>query len=175
MGTRCLCLAWLSILVAGCGGGGSPAEDLVGMYQVTTHTENEASCDVQGAAVEEDPYFRLSAQDVFGYTVLVLDTCTSADPTSCTDLGVFSSFNQQGGEWVQEMSVSSGGGSYGPCLLTWMRGTLSEAAGTVTIERRTYSEEDTLTEEECDPDTAEARGDSMPCTRYEVLAGARLP
>jgi len=162
----------IALALAACGDSGTDAADLVGVYQVTLHTRNEAACDVEGGAVTDYDYFQLLEDEFLGQPYLSFGECTSSDPASCTDGGLFSSYFKVRGDWVNELHSSSGGGSIS-CYLGYVRGDLfPQGDGSLRFETRVYSEEDTtLSEEECNTDEAEARGDSMPCESYEAIEG----
>ncbi len=171
----CVAAAAIAAALVGCGGGSDDGFGVEGLYAVTRHTENEAGCDAEGPELGDYTHFQLVADEIFGQPFLSFGECQSADPASCDDGGLFSAFFKEGGELVTQISASSGGGDV-TCFLTFVRGTLEGDGDTVLIEIRSFGEEDdTLSEVECAPDTAEARGESMACERYEVIAGTLVP
>lgn len=154
-------------LVGACGG----APDLEGIYQVTSHTLNEAGCDVEGPAAADDyPYFSLRPDDFLGESLLAFGTCTGPTIEECEDFGLFSSFLEIDGEWKMQISTASFAGT---CTLGYFIGsTLEQPDGSLRLEFRNYSEVDeTLDADACDTDVADARGTDMPCDRYEVVVG----
>lgn len=162
--------------LAACSGGGSSVEDVAGIYEVSYHTLNEDDCLAEGPANTDYSHFQLLLGDFLGQEYVSFGECSSAAMADCDDGGLFSAFIDMGGSLVSELSASSGGGA-GTCFLSYARSVLTDAGdGTVRIERHAYNEEDdTLSEEACDPDTASARGTAMPCTRFEILEGRRAP
>jgi hypothetical protein len=160
---------------AGCGDDGKDAGYFVGVYEVTYHTRNEVACDVEGAPSTDYDYFQLTEDEFFGRTFLAFAECGTSDPTSCSGGGIFNSYFKLSGDWVNELMTSSGGGDIA-CVLGFVHGEMVEQDdGSLRFEIFSYVEEDdTLSEEECDTDLAQARGDSMPCESYEVIVGAPL-
>jgi hypothetical protein len=160
----------LALLLAACGG--NEGIDLAGMYQVVTHTRNDASCDAAGPADDEYPYFQIKKDSMLGSEFLLMDPCESELPASCEDGGLFFalvfSIPVDDG-WEGKASYSTGSGD--PCTLTYQESSASMKDGTLTIEKRQWSEEVTVPEDQCDTEEADARGKSMPCTLYEVIEG----
>jgi len=175
-----VCYIAAVLALAACGDDGDDASTFVGLYEVTHHTRNETACDQEGPASDDFTHFALTEGDLFGQSYLSFGECTSADPASCQNLGIFSAYIRFGGAWTNELHSSSGGGD-ASCFLGYVHGTMTklDEPGELRFETRVYNEEDdTLSEEECDPDTAEARGDDMPCELFEVVEGvfsAELP
>lgn len=164
----------LLALAAACGDGGPGIQ---GFYMTTSHTLNDQGCGGEGAAQSDPPYFRIVEESLFGVPVQVAESCTSEDEADCSesgDLGFFST--RRDGGFVGEAFISSGGVGGAPCLLAYQLDRAVPEDDTIRIERRRFEEEDeSLQDEACDTDEAEARGDSMPCVELEVLEGELLP
>jgi hypothetical protein len=159
-------------LAAGCGG--PPYEDLLGVWQVTAHTENTTGCDVEGPAVAEPPYIKFVEGELFGQEYAEYVACT--DPATCDEPGgLFFSLlyaEEISGGVRAVIYGASHGGDPNDCLLS---GTISNAtitAGALRIET-THKSEEHVSGTACDSDDAKARWDTMPCTGYEVIAGVR--
>jgi len=173
---KSLGLLVLVSLACACGGGGdSELAALAGFYQTTKHTLNEEGCEAEGPDVDGMPYFELVLEDLLGTSYLAFGSCDSADQSSCSSGGIFNSWLNIDGAILHEIQASSFSGETGPCNMSITQGVLSAVGDSVSMRKRTYREEDdTLTEEQCNLDEAEARGTSMPCTRYEIIEGTRL-
>lgn len=163
----------LLTLATACGDGGP---NLQGFYMTTGHTLNDQGCGGEGADQSEPPYLRIVEEDLFGIPIQVAQSCTSEDEADCSesgDLGFFAT--QRDGGFIGETFVASGGVGGAPCLLGYQLDRAVREDDTIRIERRRFEEEDeTLQEDACSTDEAEARGDSMPCVELEVLEGALL-
>lgn len=169
-------LVVLALFLAGCGDEEEAAmEAVAGIYQTTKHTINEEGCQAEGPEVTDMPYFQFVVQDLFGTKFLSFGTCESADESTCVDAGIFGAWRKSGSGFEHTVFAASGGGQYGTCVLSYVFGTMVSIGGSVTMEIRTYREEDaSLSEDACDTDEAEARGTGMPCVRYEVIEGTRI-
>lgn len=167
----------LTAILSLCACGGDSAEDLVGIYQVSTSTTNPAACDVEGDPTPDaPPYIRLRKEEFFGQELLAYGDCDGPTDAECTDAGLFRSFIRQDGEWIYQVTSSSGGGDFGDCLLSYTRGAIEDLGdGTIRIEIRAYSEVDaTLSQDQCSLEEAEQRGEDMPCSGYEVVVAAKV-
>jgi len=155
---------------AGCG---EPYDDLLGVWRVTAHTENEAGCDGEGPAVAGPPYIKFIEGSFFGQEYAEYIACADAG-TMCDEpgglFGLLYAEEISGGVRAQLYASS---GSPEDCVLS---GTVSDATvqgGQLRIETRSRSQ-DNVTDSSCDPDDTEARWADLPCTRYEVIVGARI-
>jgi hypothetical protein len=166
-------LAIAAVVAAGMTAAGcSSRVDISGLYEVTAHTLNEASCDTEGAPVDEPPYFSIEKDEFFGQTFYVYNDCTSPSPDDCTGFGLFGrSFTQPISDgWKGQVSTSSGSG--GQCYLSFRQmSAVFQPDGSLRIEDRMWQEQAELSEDRCDTDEAEARGSSMPCAHFEVISG----
>lgn len=158
------------------GGCGKPYDDLLGVWQVTAHTQNETGCDVEGPAVAEPPYIKFVEGEFFGQEYAEYVACT--DPATCEEPGgLFFSLlyaEEISGGVRAVVYAASHGGDPNDCLLS---GTISDATvagGALRIET-TRRSQDNVSGTACDSDDAKARFDSLPCAGLEVIAGVRAP
>lgn len=148
--------------------------DLTGVYRVD-RAVGSAPCGtdepIEFAAVVKFEEMELFGQEYFAYS-----GCTDESATECTSIGgLFEGFFEPIDDgWLGRSSFSSGGGG-SECLLGITRQTAILKGSALTIEA-TDREESVpgLTEEACSPDTAEQRGDAMPCVRHELVEATKL-
>lgn len=151
--------------LAGCG---EDSPDILGLYETTEHLVSGEACSGGETPDPSTPYFRIVERELFGVSYYGRADCESTDEASCED---------GSGLLVEEISngyegaaaISSGDTS--SCSLGWITYTAVLEDDVLTFEERTYSEFGPA--DPCDTDEAEARGDSMPCVSYEMLAGVR--
>ncbi|MCG8421510.1 MAG: hypothetical protein MJE77_26625 [Proteobacteria bacterium] len=155
------------VALAACGG--SDADDLAGIYQVTSHTLNQDSCDREGAAADGGSHLRIRPDSFFTEEFLAVDECESADTSTCNDDGLLGGFFDVNG-WTLEVSTASGGGSL-TCYLGYTLETLEETeSGVIRIEKRRYGDtDDNLSAAQCSTDEAGSRGTDMMCEQFEVI------
>lgn len=172
-GPRLSLVAAAAGLVAAGMGCGNPYDDLLGVWQVTAHTENETGCEAEGPAVAEPPYIKFVEGSFFGQEYAEYLACTDAG-TACDEpgglFGLLYAEEISGGMRAQ---IYASSGSPEDCILS---GTVSDAVvegGQLRIETRSRTL-DNVTDSSCDPDDTQARWDELPCTRYEVIVGARI-
>lgn len=155
--------------VAGCG---EPYDDLLGVWQVTAHTDNETGCDVEGPAVVDPPYIKFVEGSFFGQEYAEYVPCT--DPATCEEGGglFFGLLYAEEIDGGVRAVIYAASGAPADCLLS---GTVSDAvlrAGELRIETR-HRSQDNVTDSSCDADDAQSRFNSLPCTGLEVLTGQR--
>jgi hypothetical protein len=161
----------LVCLLAACGGD----PEILGFYATTHHTLNSESCDAEGPAQSDPPYFHVVSEKFFGVEIVSARPCDGDSELDCDGFGFASFFGKSGGVWVGEISASSGGADGFSCRLLYFLDRATLDGETLRIEATRYSEEDdTLMGDACDPDVAERRGDSMPCERLQVIEGIRV-
>jgi hypothetical protein len=166
MSTRLIPLAALALLLPACGGGSSGPQGPEGVFEITSHTLNEASCDVEGAQVTEPvAYFSLTNEDFAGYPILAWRNCTGPDPATCDeDLDLFRSFVHLNGAWRADATAASWSAS---CYLSVTEATLTEAEdGTLAIRaaERAGTLADIQDEDTCFADSTADRADELPCS-----------
>ena len=169
--------AWVWLWAFAVAGPAACASDpeIGGIYQTTVHTLNTMGCE-EGPPDGDNPYFQIKKQDLLGHIVYGFGTCTSADPGSCTDLGLFSIAFTLPGEngWTGATASASSDGSQ-MCSLGYSESSATlQAGGGVHVELRTYLQDVMLSPDACTTDEAERRGTSLPCTRYEKIEGTRV-
>lgn len=169
--------------LAGCtdGGtedGGANAVTLGGMYEVTSLTRNEISCDMEGEAatgISAFPYFELKATgDAYSFA-----ECGSADPGSCDTSFAGNPWNDlvyepgEDGTFRGAAAFAAVASPPQTCVLEYREGILSTEADAVRIEARAHGENGSL--DMCSNEEAESRGTTMPCRGYHVVAGRKVP
>jgi hypothetical protein len=153
-------------VLTGCGGGGAAGggdPGWAGLYQVTHHTENQGTCDTEGVARSDPPFFRLNRRgNEYRY-----DPCDSATDTTCDFGSIW--FQGNGDRWTGEQPGTSQSGDL--CTLSYYAWTLIHWPDrSVRIEIREYG--GTGEPGKCTTDEARRRGTSLPCRRFEVIVGA---
>lgn len=159
-------------LAAGCG---EPYDEILGTWQVTTHTENTAGCEAEGPAVADPPYIKFIEGEFFGQEYAEYVACTDAG-TTCEDAGgIFGALlyaEEIDGGVRASIFAASYGSSPDDCL---MSGTISDATlagGVLRIETRSRSQ-DNVSGTACDSDDTKDRFSSLPCTRFELITATR--
>jgi hypothetical protein len=154
-------------LLAGCGGGGAGAggdSGWAGLYQVTHHTESQETCDTEGPVVPDSrpAFFRLNHQsDEYRYA-----PCDSPTDTTCDFGSIW--FQGRGDRWTGDQPGSSRSGDL--CTLYYYAWTLIHSPdGGVRIEIREFGGSGPASS--CTADEARRRSTSLPCRRFEVIAG----
>jgi hypothetical protein len=157
----------LLLFAVGC----SSNVDLTGMYQVSSEMLDPTGCGPGMAVTPPPPYVQISNQNFLGVTLVTLSTCTSSDPSTCSQAGLLEEPIDNG--WKGETSVSSGGGT-SPCALTYILSTATLDGSTLTFEGSTYGDSVTLDTASCTPKEATNRGTSMPCKNYMQITATKL-
>lgn len=160
-------------LAAGLAGCGKDGEELLGMWQVTAHTENPAGCEAEGPAVTDPPFIRFAEGSFFGQDYFEYVACRDAAGADCDpSAGLFTLLYAEPVAGGMRAAIYAASGSSDDCLLA---ATISDAvvtAGALRIETR-RRHQDGVTDSACDADDAEARAATLPCTELEVLVGQR--
>lgn len=148
--------------------------DLVGVWQVTAHTENNTGC-TPGPAVVDPPYLEFTQQELFGQTYFQWAPCTS--PTTCEmPNGLFglSYAAPIPDGWEAQIYITSG--DMTACTLGATVSTAVVGAdGTLTITTR-ISERTGVTGTACETDEAQAalEANQMTCIGLEVITASRI-
>jgi hypothetical protein len=163
----------LSFVLAACGG--FEEVDLTGTYQVDVAVGSmPCATDMDLPFADFVKFSRMdllgTGAEFFGY-----EDCTDAAATDCSPSGEFGFFEPLEDGWLGRASQSSGGGAVA-CSLSIVRQTaILRGDRTLEIEITGHEEEVLgLSEEDCNPDTAEQRGDAMPCVRHQLVQATRL-
>lgn len=170
--------AFVILLLAAAAGCGQPYDDLLGVWQVTSKTQNDTVCDTEGPAVADAaPYLKFVEGEFFGQEYAQYVECSDAG-TTCEDPGgLFGGLlyaEEISGGVRASIFAASHGGDPNDCLLS---GTISDATisgGMLRIETR-HRTEDNVSGTACESDDAQARFAQMPCSGYEVTLGVRAP
>lgn len=166
----CLLFAALSLGAAACGKDG---EELLGVWQVTTHTRNDTSCDAEGPPLGDPPFIKFISGEFFGQEYLEYVACTDAAGMACEEPGgLFGLLYAESIDDGMRAAIYSASGTASDCLLSSTISTATVTAAGLRIETR-HRLEDNVSNTACDADDAEARGTSMPCVELEVLTGTR--
>lgn len=162
-------LAPLALTTAACGDDPSP---LLGVWQVTAHTENPAGCDAEGPAVAEPPFIKFIEGEFFGQEFVERVDCTSA--TMCDEGGnLFGELYTESIDGGLRSSIYASSGDSTACVLSGSRSDATIANGALRIETRRYAS-GTLTGVTCEPETAEAMLTTLPCVELEVMTGTKV-
>ncbi|HUQ05903.1 MAG TPA: hypothetical protein VM261_25550 [Kofleriaceae bacterium] len=170
-------IAAAAVLATGAAGCGQPYDDLLGVWQVTSKTENDTVCDTEGAAVTDAaPYLKFVEGEFFGQEYAQVVDCT--DAVTCEEAGglfggLLYAEEISGGVRATIYSASHGGDP-NDCLLSGAISDATVSGGMLRIATRRRSQ-DNVSGTACDSDDAKDRFDSMPCTGYEVTLGVRAP
>ncbi len=168
----CALLPALAAALAAVAGCGQPYDDLLGVWQVTAHTDNQTGCEAEGPPVVDPPFIKFVEGEFFGQEYAQYVACTT--PATCEDPGGLFG----GLLYAEEIDggvravIYSASGSPADCLLAATVSDATVVGGALTIETRRRSQ-DNVTDSSCDADDAQARAASLPCDGYEVIEGAR--
>lgn len=153
-------------LAAGCGG---DPPDITGLYMTTSHEASPTACSGGTTPDGSPPYFRIEEREILGAPYRTRTSCQDADPGSCTG---------GGGILVDETDDGYRGDAYvaagdpSACTLIYSAYEASLEGEELSYQNLNYSESGAL--DPCTTDEAEARGDDMPCTSYELMVGVRV-
>jgi hypothetical protein len=162
-------LLLLPLVVGGCGGG-DPV-DLSGVYRVDVAVES-APCGADTPTISPPAYVKLGKESLFGQQYFDYATCTDAAGTDCAGGGLFSGFFEPIDDgWRGVVTSSSGSG--GSCSLGYFEQTAILTDGMLVIEASTYRDTVDLAAEQCQPEEAERRGDTMPCEEHTRVDATR--
>ena len=159
------------LLAAACGKDG---EELMGVWQVTSHTLNQNGCTAEGPAVEDGPTFiKFIRGEFFGQDYVEYVDCPDASGDACDEggniLGVLYTEAIDDGMTSESYGAS---GSADSCLYSSTVSRAVAPGSMLRIETR-HNRPDDVTGTNCDLDDAEERKDDLPCVELEVLIGAR--
>jgi hypothetical protein len=168
-----------ALLLGACGGGGGSAPDLVGMYSIDSHTESQAgatpaTCSGPGEVIPPE-FLQLSIDDFGGLDSLAWALCETEQPSSCDPTDFFT-FDDIDGEWTIGAATSaafSGGG----CTLFHAEGDVtqqSEEPVAIRLELKEWNEFESLSEEQCTIEAADALAEQDDCERHVIITATRL-
>lgn len=175
-------LGSLAMLV-GCGGDSdAPLSELYGIYELTDWTENEASCDAEGASVLADKIEKymlvkegefLFVRFVSAETCESLESCRAAAEDETINLSgfLFESGSDSNG-WVGSSASASGmGGDTCSGIFNEYRMT-APTSTTLELVRTRHDVADVGKDADdfCDLDEVSARGPNEPCVSRSVLS-----
>ncbi len=163
-------LVALTLSLGACGG--DDAVDLTGVYRVDSSVGSQP-CGVD-ADVTVSPYLLFKKDEIFGQSYFAYEGCTDEAGTTCgSSGGLFGGlFEPIDGGWRGVITSSSGSG--GRCSLGYREETALLDGTVLAIEENNYGETVDLTEDKCDPDEAERRGDGMPCLEHARITATRI-
>lgn len=151
--------------------------DLTGVYRVDTHARNDTGC-TPGAAVADPAFLKFTREELFGQKYFVYVECSDAGITCESGSGIFglpySEPVVDGHRARVFTSSNSGPGS--DCFLGAVESTATLRGTALTIETRQHETiVPGLTDEECDPDEAQARleAGTLACSSLETYAATR--
>ena len=157
------------VLAAAAAACGDDPPDITGLYMTTGHETSAVSCSGGTTPGDSPPYFRIETRELLGVDYRTRTSCQDAEPSSCSG---------GGGILVDETGDGYRGDAYlaigdaSACTLIYSSYEASLEGDQLTWENLNYSESGPL--DPCTTDEAEARGDQMPCTSYEVMVGDRV-
>ncbi|MGE0549995.1 MAG: hypothetical protein AB7O24_14740 [Kofleriaceae bacterium] len=159
----------LAVVLAGC----SDDVDLTGIYRVDLHV-GSSPCGNDQPVVNGVAYLSFHQEELFGQDYFAYDECTDAAATDCPGGGgIFGGFYEPiDGGWLGRASSSAGFG--GTCGLSYMEQTAILNGNVLVFELARYQDEVDLPDEDCEPEQAEDRGDSMPCIEHERVEATKI-
>ncbi|HWO20187.1 MAG TPA: hypothetical protein VNO30_15480 [Kofleriaceae bacterium] len=153
---------------AACGGD----VDLTGVYRVDRAVAS-MPCGEDQPVVNPPAFLKFTKGDFLGIPFFSYDECTDAAATDCVSGGGGGYFEPFDDGWSGFVSSSSG--FDGKCSLRIDDQKATLRGDVIDIEAHVYSEEDVaLPSERCQPEEAEARGDTMPCVSHEQILATRV-
>ena len=159
---------WLLVLLplAACG---DDPPDITGLYMTTSHEESNEGCAGGATPADSPPYFRIEEREILGLPYRTRSDCQDTEPASCSGGGGLLVDEIDGG-YRGDAYLASGDSS--ACTLVYSSYEATLADSTLSYHNRNHSESGAI--DPCTTDEAEARGDAMPCTSYELIAGVRV-
>ena len=157
----------LLLLAAACG---DDPPDITGLYMTTAHESSATSCSGGTTPDGSPPYFRIEERELLGVSYHTHTSCQDTDPATCSG---------GGGILIDETDDGYRGDAYisvgdpAACTLIYSSYQASLDGDQLTWDNLNYSDSGPI--DPCTTDEAEARGDDMPCTSYEVMVGIRTP
>ncbi len=163
-----VCALGLLIAVAGC----SPKPDFDGIYQVSSYTLNETSCDAPGPEIEREfPRFRVEARDWFGVRIYPVYPCDESGACAENNDATWSLVTLE--EDVGQVSATTAWSDGDACVLGSVDLVIDGVDGNLVLEQRSYelviAPYDAAT---CTTGRAEAARDEMDCVQLRQLVGA---
>jgi hypothetical protein len=172
------------VLLAGCGDADDEAavdagaidaepvgEELVGVWQLSSHTRDEDGCD-QPVPVADPAYIRFVAGEVAGQRYVEWVACTDAGGLTCDAPGMNYLYYAEPIAGGARAAIYVAGGEPADCTLA---ATISDATLTgadLRVETRTRQQSN-VTDTSCTTEDARARAATMPCSRFDLMLGAR--
>ena len=156
----------LASALAACG---SDPPDITGLYMTTAHEASGAACSGGTTPDGSPPYFRIEERELLGATYRTRTSCQDTEPSSCTGGGGIL-VDETGDGYRGDVYLSTGD----PAACTLLYTSYDAALEGDELSYRTYSYSESGAIDPCTPDEAEARGDQMPCTAYEIMVGVRV-
>ncbi len=159
-------LLFLALATAACG---SDPPDITGLYMTTAHESSPSACSGGTTPTDSPPYFRIEEREVLGVAYRTRTSCQDTEPGSCSG---------GGGILVEETDDGYRGAAYiaggdeSACTLVYSSYQAALDGDQLRYETFDYSESGAISP--CTTDEAEARGDDMPCTSYEIITGVRV-
>jgi hypothetical protein len=158
-------LLLIAVATAACG---SDPPDITGLYMTTSHEASDTACTGGTTPDGSPPYFRIEEREVLGVAYRTRTNCQDTTPGSCSG---------GGGLLVEETDdgyrgeAYIAGGDESACTLVYSSYDAALDGDELSYENVNYSESGAIAP--CTTDEAEARGDEMPCTSYEMIVGIR--
>ena len=156
----------LLLLVIACG---DDPPDITGLYTTTTHETSPSACSGGATPDPSPPYFRIEEREILGAPYRTRTNCQDTDVGSCSG---------GGGILIDETDDGYRGDAYistgdvAACSLIYSSYEAALDGDQLTYQNFNYSESGPI--DPCTTDEAEARGDDMPCTSYELMVGTRV-
>jgi hypothetical protein len=173
MMTRSALCTLMATGIVGLAGCHKDGEELLGVWAVTSHTENDLGCDVEGAAVADPAFIKFVEGSFFGQDYYEYVACTDAGGAACEEPGfLFGLLYAEPIDGGMRAAIYAASGSPDDCLLSATVSDAVVAGAALRIETRRRVQ-DNVTGTRCDADDAQARAGSLPCDGLEVLVGAR--
>ncbi|MGE0869549.1 MAG: hypothetical protein AB7P03_13365 [Kofleriaceae bacterium] len=164
-------MRWLPLLVllAGC----NDDIDLTGIYRVDVNVSS-APCGADQPVANGPAYLSFYKDEFFGQDYFAYDECNDPEAIDCPiGGGLFSGFYEPIDDgWLGRASSSAGFG--GTCGLAYMEQTAVLNGNVLVFELAHYQDEVQLPDDECEPEEAERRGDSMPCLEHQRIEATKL-
>lgn len=156
----------LSLALAACG---DDPPDITGLYMTTSHEASDTTCTGGATPDPSPPYFRIEEREILGVPYFTRIDCQDTETGSCSGgSGILVDETDSG--YSGAAYIASGDASN--CTLVYSFYDASRDADELTYTNLNYTESGPI--DPCTTDEAEARGDDMPCTSYEIIAGVRV-
>jgi hypothetical protein len=156
----------LVVLAAACG---DDPPDITGLYMTTAHESSASACEDGTTPDGSPPYFRIEERELLGVSYRTRTSCQDTEPSSCSGGGGIL-VDETGDGYRGDAYVAAGDET--ACTLIYSSYQASLDGDQLTWENLNHSESGAIAP--CTTDEAEARGDEMPCTSYELMVGVRV-